>query len=132
MIMSDAFSYVNALDCAADASWRRQTLILNNLANEDTPGYKRKDIEFASVLKKELLGTRERTLDRAVDKLDDEGNHVDGFEYTDYETFSYRLDRNNVDPDTENVELASETLRYQAYTTSISNEFERFSIVCSK
>ena len=52
MIMSDAFSYVNALDCAADASWRRQTLILNNLANEDTPGYKRKDIEFASVLKR--------------------------------------------------------------------------------
>ncbi len=132
MIMSDAFSYVNALDCAADASWRRQTLILNNLANEDTPGYKRKDIEFASVLKKELLGTRERTLDRAVNKLDDDGNHVDGFEYTDYENYSYRLDGNNVDMDTENVELASETLRYQAYTTSISNEFERFSMVCSK
>ena len=132
MILSDAFSYVNALDCAADASWRRQTLIMNNLANEDTPGYKRKDIEFESVLKKELLGTHERTLDRAVNVLDDNGNHVDGYEYIDYENYSYRLDGNNVDPDTENVELASEQLRYQAFTTSISNEFERFSMVCGK
>ena len=132
MIMSDAFSYINALDCAADASWRRQTLILNNIANSSTPGYKRKDIEFESVLKKELLGTHERTLNKAVDRLDDDGNHVDGFEYIDYENYSYRLDGNNVDMDTENVELASETLRYQAYTTSISNEFERFSMVCSK
>ena len=132
MILSDAFSYVNALDCAADASWRRQTLILNNLANDDTPGYKRKDIEFESVLKKELMETHDRTLDRAVNVLDNDGHHVDGFEYIDYENYSYRLDGNNVDPDTENVELASEQLRYQTFTTSISNEFERFSIVCGK
>ena len=129
MILSDAFSYVNALDCAADASWRRQTLILNNIANEDTPGYKRKDIEFESVLRKELLGTHERTLDRAVNVLDDNGHHVDGIEYTDYENYSYRLDGNNVDMDTENVELATEQIRYNALTTSIKNEFNRFKSV---
>ena len=39
--------------------------------------------------------------------------------YTDSSNYSYRLDRNNVDPDTENVELASETIRYQALTNSI-------------
>ena len=132
MIMSDAFSYVNALDCAADASWRRQTLIMNNIANDDTPGYKRKDLNFSSVLRDELLSTHERTLDKAVDRLDDNGNHVEGYEYIDYENYSYRLDGNNVDPDTEQVELASEILRYQSFTTSISNEFERFSMVCSK
>ena len=123
MILSDAFSYVNALDCAADASWRRQTLILNNIANEDTPGYKRKDIEFASVLKKELLGTHERTLDRAVDRLDDNGNHVDGFEYIDYENYSYRLDGNNVDLDTENAMLVKNQLMYEGLINSINQEF---------
>lgn len=129
MITSDAFSYVNLLDMTADASYQRQTLIMNNIANGDTPGYKRQELEFASVLRKELLGTHEKTLDRAVDVLDNDGGHVDGYEYTDYEHFSYRLDGNNSDPDTEQVELASEQLRYQSLTTSLNNEFGRFKMV---
>ncbi|WP_405375663.1 flagellar basal body rod protein FlgB, partial [Pseudobutyrivibrio sp.] len=64
MISSDAFGYINLLDGAADASWQRETLIMNNIANNDTPGYKRQDIEFESVLRRELIGTHERTLDR--------------------------------------------------------------------
>jgi flagellar basal-body rod protein FlgB len=99
------------------------------MANDDTPGYKRKDIEFESVLKKELMGTHQRTLDKAVDVLDNDGNQVKGIEYTDYENFSYRLDGNNVDMDTENVELASEQIRYQTLTTSMKNEFSRFKSV---
>ena len=41
MINSNAFSYINVLDRAADASWTRETVIGNNIANVDTPGYKR-------------------------------------------------------------------------------------------
>lgn len=129
MLSSDAFGYINLLDSTADASWQRQTLILNNMANDDTPGYKRQDIEFESVLKRELKGTHKRTLDKAVDVLDDDGHRVKGIEYTDYENYSYRLDGNNVDMDTENVELASEQIRYQTLTTSMKNEFSRFKSV---
>ena len=132
MITSDAFGFINALDNAADVSWQRQTLILNNMANDDTPGYKRQDIEFESVLRKELLDVHETSLERAVNKLDDDGHKVEGIEYTDYGHYSYRLDGNNVDMDTENVELASETLRYQALMTSTTNEFNRFKSVISK
>ena len=132
MITADAFGFVNALDNTADVSWQRQTLILNNMANDDTPGYKRQDIEFESVLRKELLGTRETSLERAVNMLDDDGHKVEGIEYTDYKNYSYRLDGNNVDMDTENVELASETIRYQALMTSTTNEFNRFKSVISK
>ena len=131
MITSDAFGFINALDNTADVSWQRQTLILNNMANDDTPGYKRQDIEFESVLRKELLDVHETSLERAVNKLDD-GHKVEGIEYTDYGHYSYRLDGNNVDMDTENVELASETLRYQALMTSTTNEFNRFKSVISK
>ncbi|MCR4567166.1 MAG: flagellar basal body rod protein FlgB [Pseudobutyrivibrio sp.] len=132
MISSDAFGYVNMLDNASDVSWQRQTLILNNIANNDTPGYKRQDIEFESVLRNALIGTHERTLDRAVDVLDDDngldrdGRGVEGVQYTDYENFSYRLDGNNVDMDTENVELATEQIRYQALSASLINELGRF------
>ncbi len=131
MINSDAFGYINLLDNTADVSWQRQTLIMNNIANATTPGYKRQDIEFESVLRKELINTHERSLERAVNVLDDDGNHVDGIEYTDYENYSYRLDGNNVDMDTENVELASEQIRYQTLTTSVNNEVGRFKSVIS-
>ena len=49
--------------------------------------------------------------------------------FTDYAGYSYRLDGNNVDIDTENVELASEQIKYQALTTSLSQEFSRFKMV---
>ena len=131
MISSDAFGYINLLDNSADVSWQRQTLIMNNIANNDTPGYKRQDIEFESVLRRELINTHQNSLERAVNVLDDDGNQVEGIEYTDYENFSYRLDGNNVDMDTENVELASEQIRYQTLTTSVTNEVNRFKSVIS-
>ena len=46
MIGSDAFSFVNVLDKAADASWRRNEVIANNIANVDTPDFKRSDVTF--------------------------------------------------------------------------------------
>lgn len=42
MFTTDAFDYINVLDKAADASWLRENVITNNLANVDTPGYKRR------------------------------------------------------------------------------------------
>lgn len=60
MITSGAFSYINVLDKAADASWLREATITNNLANVDTPGFKRKDVDFEGVLKTELPDWRLR------------------------------------------------------------------------
>ena len=54
MINSNAFSYINVLDRAADASWTRESAIANNVANVDTPGYKRQDVAFEDILKREL------------------------------------------------------------------------------
>ena len=51
MLSTNAFNYVNVLDKAADASWKRETVLANNIANVNTPGYKRKDLDFESTLK---------------------------------------------------------------------------------
>lgn len=48
------------------------------------------------------------------------------------ESFSYRLDGNNVDMHIENVELASEQIRYSALTDSISQEFARMRTAMGK
>lgn len=123
MINSNAFSYINVLDRAADASWTRETVIGNNIANVDTPGYKRQDVAFEDILKRELKSSKYDTLQKAVDNVS--LNKLEGRTYTDYASYSYRLDGNNVDIDTENVELASEQLRYQTLTSAVSNEFTR-------
>ena len=52
MFNSNAFDYINVLDKAADASWTRNEVIANNIANVDTPGYKRQDINFEDELEK--------------------------------------------------------------------------------
>lgn len=127
MISSSAFDYVNVLDKAADASWKREQTIANNIANVDTPGYKRQDVEFESVLKRELGNSKYTSLDEKVSSL--HLDHLQAKERTEYAGFAYRLDGNNVDIDTENVELASETLRYLGLTDSINQEFTRLKSV---
>lgn len=127
MITSGAFSYINVLDKAADASWLREATITNNLANVDTPGFKRKDVDFEGVLKTELGRSKYVTLDQKVKDL--HMNHLNATAYTDSSNFSYRLDGNNVDVDTEQVELASEQLRYTELTDSITHEISRFKSV---
>ena len=127
MINSSAFDYINVLDKAADASWTRESLITNNIANSDTPGYKRQDLDFESVLSEELGRCKHISLDEKVKSLHME--HLNPEVYTDYANYSYRLDRNNVDVDTEQTELASEQLRYELLTNAINEEFSRMKIV---
>ena len=127
MISTDAFSYINVLDKAADASWTRETLLTNNIANADTPGYKRQDIDFQALLKKELGNYKYMNLDQKMRSVN--LSNLNPEIYTDHAGYSYRLDRNNVDIDTEQVELASEQIKYQALTQSITSEFQRLQSV---
>lgn len=121
MINSSIFNYINVLDKAADASWIRNEVINNNIANVNTPYFKRKDVEFESYLLAALEGADSSNLNKVVAGIDLDG--LTSVTYTDSNILSYRLDGNNVDIDTENVELASNQLRYQALVGSISNEF---------
>lgn len=129
MFTTNVFDYTNILDKAADASWMRENVITNNIANIDTPGYKRQDVDFESVLQKALGKTRYSSLDKKVRELNQDLGKLTTTSYTDAANYSYRLDRNNVDENTENAELASESLRYQLLTTAITNNFSRMQTV---
>ena len=130
MINSTAFNYVDVLTKAADASWTRESVINNNIANVSTVGYKRQDIDFQSVLREELGNCKHKSLDNKINELDI--SDLNAQIYTDSANYSYRLDGNNVDIDTENVELASEQIRYAALTTSINSEFSRMRAALGK
>ncbi len=127
MIGSNAFNYINVLDKAADASWKRNEVIANNIANVDTPGYKRKDVQFESYLTSALLG--DNSLDTRVANAD--LDTLDASVYTDNATVSYRLDGNNVDIDTESANLAQNQIKYYALLDSMTQEFSRLRTVLS-
>lgn len=125
MILSNAYNYVNVLGKAADASWTRNDILANNIANADTPGYKRKDVQFETYLANLIADTD--SLDETVANID--LNQLNGTTYTDQANLSYRSDGNNVDMNTESVELAKNQLKYYTLMNSMSQEFSRLKMV---
>ena len=122
MLSTNAFDYVNVLDKAADASWKRESLISNNIANVDTPGYKRQDLDFQSALKLELSRSNHDSLDSRVGQMD--LTKLNPMTFTDMAGYSYRLDGNNVDIETENVALAENQIKYMYLMETINQEFQ--------
>ncbi|NLP36007.1 MAG: flagellar basal body rod protein FlgB [Clostridiales bacterium] len=125
MLGSNAFNYINVLDKAADASWLRNEVISNNIANVNTPGYKRKDVAFETYLKSALIG--DNSLEKRV--ADIRLDAINPSIYTDNANLSYRLDGNNVDIDTETANLAQNQIRYYALIDSMTQEFNRLKSV---
>lgn len=125
MINSGAFAYVDLLKASADYSAIRNEVLSSNIANIDTPNYKRQDVSFESVLSSAVAkaGSSSQLLTRVVRNID--YRHVAPTVYTDNSSLSYRIDGNNVDIDTEEVELASNQLYAQGVFDSITQNFNR-------
>ncbi len=127
MLNSNIYDYINVLDRAADASYLRNKAIANNMANINTPGYKRQDVSFASNLEKALRHSKFKSLDEKVGSV--RLDYLKGAVFTDHQNYSYRLDGNNVDIDTESAHLASNTILYNGLTQSITAEFNNIKLV---
>ena len=116
MIQTNAFDYINVLNRAADAAWQRNEAISNNIANVDTPGYKRQDVAFESVLQQALGNNRYQSMDDKVANVN--LSRLRGRAYV-----------NNVDMENENVMLAENQLKYQGLISSINQEFTNLQTV---
>lgn len=130
MINSNIYNYIDVLDLAADATNARQELLSNNLANVDTPNYKRKDIAFEGILQSAMYGSE--SLDRKVQYVNDNREDFQPLTYTDNVSLSYREDGNNVDVHTEEAYLAENKIRYDALVDQMSQEFSRIKTVLQK
>lgn len=129
MIGSDAYNYINVLNKAAGASWTKNEIIANNIANVDTPDYKRKDLNFESLLSEALSETSVHTknMDKKVANLNVASLNPNI--YTEFSTLSYRYDGNNVDIDTEQAYLADNQIKYYTLLDSMTHEFNRLKSV---
>ncbi|MCI6552402.1 MAG: flagellar basal body rod protein FlgB [Lachnospiraceae bacterium] len=127
MINTSAFDYINILGKTADAAWIRNDVIANNIANATTPGYKREEVEFEAELEKALRNSRYTSMDDKVGNL--KINRLSPRTYRDSAGFSYRLDGNNVDIETENVALASNQMKYNGLIDCLTQEFKNLQMV---
>lgn len=107
-----------------DFLWKRQEIIANNIANQDTPNYKAKILTFEDSLKSQLEGVGKG---RKVKKIQAYREAIERTNAVEEEnnSGSNRLDGNNVSPEAEYTELARTGLQYQYALRAINDEFMR-------
>lgn len=99
MFLQKLFASKDIVHKGLDVAWKRNEAISNNIANVDTPGFKRQDVNFEEFLKaaksKNVQDFKVRTI-------------------RDYSTTSMRMDGNNIDIDKEMAELAKNQIMFNA------------------
>ncbi len=117
------FNNLSLLEKALDASWLRNEVISNNLANVDTPRYKRQYVEFESFLsealeQRKIKGylTHEKHIPIGRQSPADVSIKV----RQDNSQNTMRTDGNNVDIDLEMSLLAKNNIYYNALIQQVS------------
>jgi len=114
-----------------NAANMRHEVIAQNIANINTPHYKRSEVEFEQMLARELYGDMEQEgklkLVRTRDKHLPIGHlplRAEAKEVVDNTTIM-RTDKNNVDIDIEMASLAKNHIYYNALMTEIGSYISR-------
>lgn len=112
------------LSKALDASWLRSETISNNIANVDTPNYKRKEVVFEAYLERALQNSGKvntERLEKVFPKVIEDNRNL-----------SYRMDGNNVDIDTEMSYLAQNQIKYNTLVSQVNYNFNRLKMVLER
>ena len=136
MFLQNSFGKtIDILHRTMDVSLLRRSVIADNIANADTPNFKRSELNFESELKKALESGRNRKLGLTVT----DERHVPNNRTVDYRSVGPRrvLDYlsttdnngNNVDLETESMLSLQNQLQYELMTTIVANKFNRISAV---
>lgn len=117
---------------ALDASWLKHNAISNNLANENTPGYKREDVKFESVLKNYINENHVKL--KTTNSKHFSNNNLNSLqpEITRELNTSFRKDKNNVNIDVEMAELSKNFIKFNALTRQLSGHLNRIRMSISK
>lgn len=107
-----------------DFLWKQQEVLAMNIANVDTPGYKRKTVTFEDEYRRKLLAASQT---KNTSKIRQAINEADCLVYS--RDDSGRVDENNVNADVENTKIARSTLHYQYLLQSVSNDIKRYQSV---
>jgi flagellar basal-body rod protein FlgB len=120
---------IGDLTRALSASALRQKVIAHNLANFNTPGFKRYAVSFEEQLARARGALPlERTHRRH--RGEEPGEVVPAVKVD--RSAVRRVDGNNIDLETEMVALVTNQLRYNAYIQQVNNRFSRWRYVINE
>lgn len=127
-MLDNVFSSINTLQKGLNASWLRNEVVSNNIANVDTPGFKASRVRFEEYMA-EAAGTENGlnmavTDDRHIPANASTIENIEPEVFTD-KTTSARMDGNNVNIENEMVELAKNSIEYYATVSKINSEFRK-------
>jgi flagellar basal-body rod protein FlgB len=119
------------LQRSMDVSSLRNEVIANNMANVDTPGFKRNEVIFEDKIKSAMAGSNNDcklniTNSRHI-QIQADSSQVDP-EIRTMNDLTYRNDGNNVDIDVETAKMTKNKLYYDALGQSMSNELKMLRI----
>lgn len=129
--MSNIFHKVDIMTKALNASWKRNEIISNNIANVNTPNFKKSHVEFETLLRQYLDGnsisgkiTNEKHIPIGMKDLDSLN-----YKITTSKDYKTRRDGNNVDIDVEMGELAKNAILFNTLSSTISSSFTKLKTV---
>jgi flagellar basal-body rod protein FlgB len=122
------------LGAAMQAAAVRNTVISNNIANADVPGFKKSAVDFEDSFRA-ALDAAERPGQR-LDAYGIDGNAMDIRDLRvrvrpTLESFQYRVDKNNVDMETEMMDLYRNSVKYDALAGAVIGNSKRLNAVIS-
>lgn len=116
----------NRLRSAIDASNTRQQVISNNVANADTPYFKRSEVSFENLLQSEMNGVSSiqgrMTHSRHI-PIGSAGS-IPTARITSDNSTAMNNNKNNVDIDREMTSLAENQLRYNTYIEEVNHQIK--------
>lgn len=125
-------NHIKLREKTLDATWLRNEVIAQNIANVDTPGYKKSTVAFEEHLDNAMDSSRFRgntTDNRHVPIGKNEVDKINIRVTRDYQNLSTRLDGNNVDIEIEMAAQAKNDIRYNTLVQSINKEYLRLKSV---
>jgi flagellar basal-body rod protein FlgB len=125
-VIDRLFNQTKLLEKALDATWLRNEAISQNIANVDTPGYKRKSVAFEEYLSEAESGLKGIRTDKRHIPIGE--RDVDSIELKvseDNQSLSMRLDGNSVDIDSEMASMAKNTIQYNTLIQGLDAEFKK-------
>ncbi len=136
MFLNNSFGKsLDVLHRTMDAATLRQQVLANNIANADTPNFKRSSLNFESELKRALES--EDICEPGAAMTNEKHipfSHVENYRDvrpTHFLDYISQTDNNgnNVDAEQESMLLLQNQLRYDLLTRSVSNQFTQLNIV---
>jgi len=131
-MLNKMFNHTNLLEKGLDTTWLKMEVSAQNISNVDTPGYDAKRVEFDAEFARALRGEKPFGMKATRDKHfvipEADPMRVKPVVVSDTH-YVKRMDDNNVDIDREMVDMAKNTIQYNALVQKMNKEFSKLKLV---